>query len=315
MKVFISWSGDLSNAVAQVLKKYLPCIIQNADVFCSSEDIEKGENWDIRLTTELASSCFGIICLTPNNLNASWINFEAGAIVKTLDSRLTALLINLKPSDIQGPLKRYQATNIDERDMRKLVADINKSSGNTISDEVLTVTFDAIWPQVKEAISEAEKTYSKGEEVKKNDPKSRSDTAIQEILQLSRKQSVLTSSIENLLERIYSPLRAYSEPYYENNNTIVQGEQLLEIINYANSRIKKVLIRSKSSDSIRGTDSETDLLMASDILSDAARILSQSNLFRPGITRETRNIIPPPANRRKQVIDAECKDFNEIKDV
>ena len=46
MKVFVSWSGELSCQIAEVLKKWIPCIIQSVDVFFSPEDIEKGDNWD-----------------------------------------------------------------------------------------------------------------------------------------------------------------------------------------------------------------------------------------------------------------------------
>ena len=58
-------------------------------------DIEKGENWDKILSQELEECRYGIVCLTPENINAPWINFEAGAIAKSLDSKLTTLMINI----------------------------------------------------------------------------------------------------------------------------------------------------------------------------------------------------------------------------
>lgn len=36
MKVFVSWSGELSKKIAEELKKWIPCIIQSATVFYSS---------------------------------------------------------------------------------------------------------------------------------------------------------------------------------------------------------------------------------------------------------------------------------------
>ena len=33
MKVFISWSGELSKATAEHLKKWIPCIVQSVEVF------------------------------------------------------------------------------------------------------------------------------------------------------------------------------------------------------------------------------------------------------------------------------------------
>ena len=97
MKVFVSWSGELSKEIAEVLKKWIPCIIQSVEVFYSPEDIEKGDNWDATISSELSECNYGIICLTPENTMAPWINFEAGAIAKSLDSKVSALMINIKP--------------------------------------------------------------------------------------------------------------------------------------------------------------------------------------------------------------------------
>ena len=116
MKIFVSWSGELSRQIAEVLKKWIPCIIQSVEVFFSPEDIEKGDNWDKTISTELSECNYGIICLTTDNTTAPWINFEAGAIAKSLDSKVTALMINVKPSDIKGPLSRYQATKFEKDD-------------------------------------------------------------------------------------------------------------------------------------------------------------------------------------------------------
>ena len=78
MKVFISWSGELSKLVAKELSEWLPSIIQSVEVFYSPEDIQKGENWDLRLTKELEECKYGIVCLTKENVSAPWVHFEAG---------------------------------------------------------------------------------------------------------------------------------------------------------------------------------------------------------------------------------------------
>lgn len=259
MKVFISWSGELSNAVAQVLKKYLPCIIQNAEVFCSSEDIEKGENWDSRLTSELASSCFGIVCLTPSNMNASWINFEAGAIAKTLNSRMTALMINLKPSDIQGPLKRYQATNLDERDMKKLILDINKASDDPRDEAVINESFDAFWPKIEAATKEALQSFNKDEVVKKTPSKSPNDVAIEEILQLTRKQTLGINSLENLIQRVNFPSQSI---------TGFEFDRQLEMIDYARMILRRTINKARSNESLKLLLAETDIELVYSVLND-----------------------------------------------
>jgi hypothetical protein len=53
----------------------------------------------------------GITCLTPENLDAPWILYEAGSLAKTVDdsTRLcTYLLGDLKNADIEPPLGQFQ---------------------------------------------------------------------------------------------------------------------------------------------------------------------------------------------------------------
>lgn len=149
MKIFVSWSGDLSRKIAEVLKKWIPCIIQSVEVFFSPEDIEKGDNWDRTISTQLSECKYGIICLTSENTNAPWVNFEAGAIAKTLDSRVAALMIDIKPSDIRGPLSRYQATKFEKDDFYQLILSVNKTLESPLDDKILENAFDAMWPALE----------------------------------------------------------------------------------------------------------------------------------------------------------------------
>lgn len=203
MKVFVSWSGTLSKKVAQELKKWLPCIIQSIDVFYSPEDIEKGENWDSKISAELSECNYGIVCLTSENTNAPWINFEAGAIAKTLESRVSALMVDIKTSEIQGPLKRYQATKLEKEDMWQLICDINKVTDVPLSADVLDSTFNAIWDSMYGAIKSDIDGYKPQKKAGISDEKIASTEVVEEILQLVRKQNVLLSSPEQLLPPDY----------------------------------------------------------------------------------------------------------------
>jgi len=42
MKVFISWSGELSHKVARIFRDWLPNVVQILEPYVSSEDIDKG---------------------------------------------------------------------------------------------------------------------------------------------------------------------------------------------------------------------------------------------------------------------------------
>lgn len=214
MKIFVSWSGQLSKTVAESIKTWLPCFINDVDVFYSPDDIEKGENWDSRISKELSDCKYGIICLTKENVLSPWINFEAGAIAKALDSKVATLMININPSDIKGPLSRYQGTKIDKDDFYQLVENINKQCDAPIKDTVLKKTFDGLWSSTEDEINAAISKYksSSGKERKEIN----TNQAIEEILQLLRNQNSILNSPETLLpfeyiEHIFRNSRNFSD--------------------------------------------------------------------------------------------------------
>lgn len=200
MRIFVSWSGALSKQVAQILRTWLPRIIQSIEVFYSPEDIEKGENWDSKLSQELSSCDYGIICLTSENTSAPWIHFEAGALAKSLESHVSTLLININPSDIKGPLSRYQATRLEKDDFTQLIISINKTTETPLSNDIILPLLDMVWPKIEEEIKGEVKSASKPVKEEKADS---IRAPLEEILQLLRKQNMLLSSPEELLPPAY----------------------------------------------------------------------------------------------------------------
>lgn len=85
MKVFISWSGELSKNIAEIFRQWIPGVIQAVKPYYSPDDITKGTRWNSEIAKELDASKIGIICLTPNNLESPWIMFEAGTLAKNID--------------------------------------------------------------------------------------------------------------------------------------------------------------------------------------------------------------------------------------
>lgn len=193
MKVFISWSGKLSNKIAKILYEWLPSIINTLDIFYSPDDIRKGENWDLRLSRELGECDFGIICLTKENLTSPWINFEAGAIAKTVNSRMTALLIDIKPSDIKGPITRFQATRIDKEDFYKLVYDLNECLDIPLDIKLLVRNFNLVWDVIKQEMDSAVEENKAQFDKPKDIEDTVQDSTIQEILQIVRNISTYNS--------------------------------------------------------------------------------------------------------------------------
>ncbi len=230
MKIFVSWSGELSRQIAEVLKKWIPCIIQSVEVFFSPEDIEKGDNWDQTISKELSECSYGIICLTTANTTAPWINFEAGAIAKSLESKVTALMIDIKPSDIKGPLSRYQATKFEKEDFFQLITSINKALETPLEYSILQNTFNAMWTSLEIEANAIIKEYSKEANKKVNDDENKNE-AIEEILQLLRKQSVLLSNPESLLPVDYVEY-IFMRVDEKNSEAYIDNEMFVEKLIY-----------------------------------------------------------------------------------
>lgn len=159
MKVFVSWSGDASHAVADALDGWLSDVIQAVEVFFSPRDIRKGSRWFAKLGRELEKSEFAILCLTPENLETPWLLYEAGAVAKRLEeSRVVPLLIGLEPEELDDPLRQFNGATLRKGEMRKLVGAINKQLGDKrLPQEKLRKSFDAHWPQLEPKLRAAEK--------------------------------------------------------------------------------------------------------------------------------------------------------------
>ena len=212
MKVFISWSGETSKKIATIFRDWLPTVIQSIDPFVSSEDIEKGSRWNTEIAQELKDSTFGLICVTKDNLNAPWLNFEAGALSKTINNSYVApLLFDVKPSELKGsPISQFQSTSFIRDDMKRLVETLNKATGSSLTSARIDKAFNLCYPDLEKSITElkTEKNSDKKlEEVKKNDSGFDSNI-LEELLEMTRNTQRL---IGNSDSRLYSNLDSLQE--------------------------------------------------------------------------------------------------------
>lgn len=159
MKIFISWSGPRSGAVAEALKEYLPMINNTFDPWLSSADIEKGSRSTTEIAEALATAKAGIICLTPNNLTAPWILFEAGGVAKTVDRPLACtLLIDLESSAVSPPLGDFQHTRLTEKELLQLMKTLNRALGEGAREDTqIEKAFRLCWPELKERLDKLPK--------------------------------------------------------------------------------------------------------------------------------------------------------------
>lgn len=154
MEIFLSWSGERSRFFAEIFRDWLPKVIQSVKTWMSSSDIEKGDQWLLRLSENLKKNGFGIICLTSENINAPWVLFEAGALSSAIDkSNVCPILFDFKPSVLFGPLAQFQATQFNKADILELLKSINKRlEPRELSENQLNETFEVWWPKLKDKI-------------------------------------------------------------------------------------------------------------------------------------------------------------------
>src|SRR3712207_1416071 len=139
MKVFISWSGPQSKAVAEALRVWLKLVIQSVEPFVSSQDIAKGDRGLRVIANELEETSFGIVCVTRENSLTPWINFEAGALSKTVgEGRVVPFLLDMPVSDLTGPLAQFQVvTSVNKDDVFSMVRSLRDHSTLTNLDDNL----------------------------------------------------------------------------------------------------------------------------------------------------------------------------------
>jgi hypothetical protein len=155
MKVFISWSQDRSEIVANYLHEWLRYIIQSIDPWMSKKDIEAGARWNDELSKKLEEIDFGIICLTPENQKSDWILFEAGALAKTLNkSCVCPYLIGLEPGEVTSrPLSQFQAKKANKEGTLDLIYSLNRKVETPLSEKQIETTFDLFWPRLEDILN------------------------------------------------------------------------------------------------------------------------------------------------------------------
>lgn len=120
----------------------------------SSRHTLRGREVGPEIAKELGDARVGILCLTPENLSAEWLLFEAGALSKTLDQTFVCpYLLGLEPTAVTGPLSQFQAAKADRDDTQKLIETINGADGGPgLSDDRLARAFGMFWARLDEKL-------------------------------------------------------------------------------------------------------------------------------------------------------------------
>lgn len=179
----------MSREVAAELTQFIPLVLQRANVVSPGDQIEKGQRWSDVLEDALASSDFGIACLTKDNINNPWLAFEVGKLSGRLGgSRFSPLLVDLSLADLIGPFATFQATTLAKSDMKRLLAAINMTSQVPVPDAIFDRSFESFWPDFERRV----RLNLAGS------PRSRQDEGVD----IGEGGGELKKTIEQLLERV-----------------------------------------------------------------------------------------------------------------
>jgi hypothetical protein len=219
MKIFVSWSGVRGKYVAEALREWLPYVIHSIEPWMSSTDIAPGARWNSEIAKQLEETQFGVICLTKESALSPWILFEAGALAKSIDKTFVCpYLIDLNPTDVEGPLAQFQALKAEKEDTWRLVLSIHKAMQNTQLTEIrLHRTFEKFWPDLKKALEEIP-TLPHDKIISRTDR-----SLLEEILEVSRSLSRSINSQGNIPKRNQSIIVDVSsvDNYNDNNKEVV----------------------------------------------------------------------------------------------
>lgn len=230
MKIFMSWSGERSKAIAEEFKSFLSKVLQQTQSFISSQDIDLGSIWQNTVLKEVNERRFGLIFITPENKLSEWLHYEAGGLIKDLiKDRVVPILFGLNKKDISTPFSHFQMIEFEKESVFKLIQQINSVTENPLETDSLKEVFDAFFTKTEERIIDV---ISKSP--KEVNPRS-SEDILTELLLISREQANNNAEILKILDQkrnfnLNSGVRSKNEKINYLNNLIDSVSQNLAIM-------------------------------------------------------------------------------------
>lgn len=216
MQIFISFSGHQSKYIASFLRTWIGDVFQTDEIFLSDRDIDAGTNWISKLTSALKDSTVGILCVTPENINAPWLLFEAGALSQKLHGKVVPYLTGIKSTDISLPLAHFQSVESNKEGTYKLIKSINSLRDNNLSEERITKLFDKWWPELEEILSQIP-------EISLAEKDKRSDRDILEEILTHVRRSTPNSALLNQKQSNSDETEFLRRPLLEYNETDISS--------------------------------------------------------------------------------------------
>lgn len=135
--IFLSWSGEESKKIAKKLKEELLYFFDNRiDVFFSAADIPSGTEWFAKIKTELQKCQVGILCITKENFDSPWINFESGAMI-ACNIDVIPVLFGASRLSYKSPMDSINNITFEKEEFCKFMQNLNKELGAIIPQDTI----------------------------------------------------------------------------------------------------------------------------------------------------------------------------------
>ena len=166
-------------------------------MFVSSQDIAKGARGLDIIGQHLETTNFGLLVLTQDNASSPWINFEAGALSKSLvHGHVIPLLCGITEVNIPtSPLRQFQHAKMEREEMLRVVQDINQACARPLADDKIAIAFEKWWPDFLEGYKQINLKPAKPQREK--DPAELADTVLEALGSLMSDVSSLRGELGN----------------------------------------------------------------------------------------------------------------------
>jgi hypothetical protein len=258
MKAFISWSGNRSKYVADVLRGWIPKVLQAVKPWMSEEDISMGARWSYEIAGKLEECEVGIICLTPENQHNPWLMFEAGALSKKiLHTYVCPYLIEMNRSQLTGPMAQFQAALADKEGTSRILQTFNKALGDSQIPAIeLDEIFDVWWPKLEGQLQNLPSVESKvvqqrttGEILEEILSNTRENLRREEMRLLSsQRQETAVEALINKIEHTFAGFERFTKDIQNMGESLLgkqgpDGERSLEMVSRLGSPELKDLLQ------------------------------------------------------------------------
>lgn len=227
MKVFVSWSGPVSQQIAALISDWLKHTLLTIDPIYTPNTLRAGTQGTTQLYRLLKGVYTGIFIYTRESLDSQWMIFEAGAIHGNAgNSLLLSLLFELSQKDLPEPMQGYQWKNFNKKEMLDVLHSLSTQRGDDLSRQDLERTFERAWDDLERDVNAV---LAKASTTTPLPPTDSISAQLQQLL-------VLTESIAAKQQTSCSNLP--SEP---NSNWIVPPLTIVELVLQFGRLVSKVI--------------------------------------------------------------------------